>query len=118
LGADRDGRVLAAAEANARRAGVEIALRRCDVADLEPPPGLGLVIANPPWGERLSPDARTTLRTWESFGRTLKERFAGWRAGFLAPDAHLAQRAHPGVRRMLGFNNGGIRVGLWVVEAV
>ena len=118
LGADRDGRVLAAAEANARRAGVEIALRRCDVADLEPPPGLGLVIANPPWGERLSPDARTALRTWESFGRTLKERFAGWRAGFLAPDAHLAQRAHPGVRRMLGFNNGGIRVGLWVVEAV
>ena len=118
LGADRDARVLAAAEGNARRAGVQINLRRCDVADLEAPPGIGLVIANPPWGERLAPDARTTLRTWESFGRTLRERFAGWRAGFLAPDAQLAQRAHPGVRRMLGFNNGGIRVGLWVVEVV
>ena len=118
LGADRDARVLAAAEANARRAGVDVRFRRCDVAELEPPPGMGLVVANPPWGERLAPDARTTLRTWESFGHTLRERFTGWRAGFLAPDAHLAQRAHPGVRRMLGFNNGGIRVGLWVVEVV
>lgn len=118
LGADRDARVLAAAEANARRAGVEIQLRRVDVADLEAPAPLGLVVANPPWGERLAPDARTAHRTWEAFGHTLQQRFVGWRAAFLAPDASLAQRAHPRARRILGFTNGGIKVGLWGVDEV
>jgi putative N6-adenine-specific DNA methylase len=117
LGFDRDARVLGAASANARRAGVDVALRRGEVADLEAPSPLGLLFTNPPWGERLAPDPRAVARTWDSFGRTIRERFAGWRVAFVCPDADLARRAHPRARRRLTFPNGGLKVALWEVEA-
>lgn len=112
LGADRDARVLGAAEGNARRAGVEVGWRRTDVADLEPPAVVGLVVANPPYGERL----RGAEATWDAFGRTMRTRFTGWRAVFLAPHPGLAQRVSRDARRMLQFSNGGLKVGLWSVD--
>lgn len=115
LGADRDARVLGAAEANVRRAGVEVALRRADVAELEPPPGLGLVLTNPPYGRRLG---EGDGRVWSDFGRTLRDRFTGWRVLFLAPEPEMASRVHRGARRLLHFSNGGVRVGAYVVEVV
>ncbi len=116
LGSDRDARVLAAATANAKRAGVDLNFRRLDVSELVAPAELGLVFTNPPWGERLSPDARTVARTWDDFGGVLRANFGGWRAGFVCPDPGLARRAHPRARRILKFPNGGIDVGLWAVE--
>ena len=116
FGSDRDARVLAAASANAKRAGVDITFRRLDVSELVAPAELGLVFTNPPWGERLSPDARTVARTWDDFGGVLRAHFGGWRAGFVCPDPGLARRAHPRARRVLKFPNGGIDVGLWAID--
>ena len=116
VGSDRDARVLAAASANAKRAGVDLTFRRLDVAELVAPAELGLVFTNPPWGERLSPDARTVARTWDDFGGVLRANFGGWRAGFVCPDPGLARRAHPRARRILKFPNGGIDVGLWAID--
>jgi putative N6-adenine-specific DNA methylase len=113
-GSDRDARALGAAEANARRAGVEIHLRRCDVADIEPPAPTGIVVSNPPYGLRLSPEGVGSV--WRAFGNAWRARFAGWRAYVLSPDPHLVQLVHRGARRMLHFNNGGVRVGLYVIE--
>ncbi|MEN9785040.1 MAG: hypothetical protein RLZZ299_304 [Pseudomonadota bacterium] len=118
VGYDRDARVLAAAEANARRAGVELTFRRVDIADAEPPAPVGLVLTNPPWGGRLAPEARTAAQTWEAFGRTLRARFAGWRVGFVCPDPQLARRAHPKARCLLRYANSGIDAGLWSVDAL
>ena len=82
LGGDRDATVLAAARRNADRARVGDRIRfvASDVADLRPPGGRGLIVANPPWGERLA-DGR---RGFEALGRALP-RFAGWRIAVLAP---------------------------------
>ena len=102
VGSDRDGRVLGAAESNGRRAGVEVTWRRVDVADVEPPPGVGLVVTNPPYGRRLG---ESEGRTWVDFGRTLRERFVGWRVLFLAPEPELAARVHRGARRIAHFSN-------------
>ncbi len=112
-GSDKDTRALGVAHENARRARVEIALRQQDVADLEPPAPTGLVVANPPYGERLG---QSVGGVYVAFGRSLRERFQGWRALFLAPDPELARKVHVGAERITSFSNGGIRVGVWVVE--
>ncbi|MFZ5477885.1 MAG: THUMP domain-containing class I SAM-dependent RNA methyltransferase [Myxococcota bacterium] len=107
---DRDARVLGAAEANTRRAGVEVTLRRCDVADAEPPAATGIVVTNPPYGLRLGEG-----NVWRAFGEVWRARFAGWRAYFLAPEPAQAMQVHRSARRLLHFSNGGVRVGLYVV---
>lgn len=94
VGCDVDLQVLATARDNARRAGVSdrITWQRTDIAHLEPQtiadiarergrePGPGLLIANPPYGERL--DDPDLIATYESVAAACR-RFRGWRAGFL-----------------------------------
>ena len=117
LGADHDRRSLEACAANAQRAGVSdlITWAGTDVADLTPPPGAGpgLLVANPPYGHRLGQRVRGV---YVRFGQTMQERFSGWRAAFLSPNDRLARAAHPDARRLTTFRNGGISVGLFVIE--
>lgn len=94
IGCDVDLEVLAAARDNARAAGVERAItwQRGDVARLSPetiagiarergkPIETGLIISNPPYGERL--DAYDLGEIYEALA-TACRRFRGWRAGFL-----------------------------------
>ncbi len=114
FGSDRDARVLAVAEANAKRAGVAVVFQRIDVADLGPPGPVGLVIANPPYGKRLGEGSEG--RAYAAFGETLRGRFEGWRALFLAPDNALARSVDRSAERLLTFSNGGVRVGMYAVE--
>jgi putative N6-adenine-specific DNA methylase len=53
-GADIDPKALIAAEANARAAGVTIALQKRNVADLAPEWPAGVIVTNPPYGERVA----------------------------------------------------------------
>lgn len=110
FGADRDPRVLSAAAENAARAGVELRWLRADIAEIDAPAATGLVLANPPWGQRLGQDV---TGVYHAFGRTLRERFSGWRAVFLCPDPQLARRVDPGVQALATFPSGGIRATLW-----
>lgn len=82
LGNDRSAEALRAARASLERAGLagRFRLRQGDAADLEPPPGPGLVVVNPPHGERL----REEPEQWRALGDLFKRRFAGWRAAVLA----------------------------------
>ena len=91
IGCDLDLEALAAARDNARAARVadRITLQRADVANLTPAiiaeivrerghePRTGLIVANPPYGERLEPGD-----VYEAIGVACR-RFTGWRAGFL-----------------------------------
>jgi putative N6-adenine-specific DNA methylase len=114
LGYDRDGRVLKAAVANAKRAGVTVQFEQREVADLGPPGPRGLVIANPPYGKRLGEGSEG--RAYAEFGETLRGRFEGWRVLFLSPDAGLAAKVHRDAERLLFFSNGGVRVGMYALE--
>jgi 23S rRNA G2445 N2-methylase RlmL len=95
VGSDVDLEVLAAARANARAAGVaeHITWQRGDVARLSPAaiadiarergrpvPETGLLVSNPPYGERL--DAYDLGPIYEALAAACS-RFRGWRAGFL-----------------------------------
>lgn len=113
FGSDRESRALAMATENARRARVQVRWSQLDVSAIEPPAPTGLVATNPPYGERLG---QSVQGVYAAFGRSLRERFAGWRVIFLAPDAELARRVDRGVERLTTFSNGGLKVGLWVLD--
>lgn len=112
LGADKESQALAMAASNAERAAVRPAWRLCNVAELEAPAPTGLIVTNPPYGQRLGQHVEGVYR---ALGQQLAGPFRGWRALFLCPHASLAQRVHSGAERLTSFSNGGLRVGVWAV---
>jgi len=111
FGSDVDVAVLNTACANAKRAGVlaRIAFEQVALADRVAPPSpdgepRGLVVTNPPYGERLGADA-DLAPLYATLGDVLKRRFPGWRAHVLVGDRDLEKRV--GLRprsRTLVFN--------------
>ena len=86
-GSDHDAGAIASAQRNADRAevGAALTLASRDITDARPPGGSpGVVIANPPYGRRLS-DPRSAVRTYRELGRVLRAHFRGWRAAIVIP---------------------------------
>jgi 23S rRNA (guanine2445-N2)-methyltransferase / 23S rRNA (guanine2069-N7)-methyltransferase len=108
FGSDSDPHMVQTTKRNAQNAGVAgfFHLDRRDAVHVEPPPEtpLGLVITNPPYGERLG-DRAELPALYRDLGQALKDRFAGWRAAVLAGDEELgrALRLSPDKRYVL-FN--------------
>jgi len=80
------GNDLSAEALDAARANLELAnlldravLTRGDAAAFQPPGGPGLLVVNPPHGERLDMDAGR----WRALGDLLKQRYKGWKAAVL-----------------------------------
>ncbi len=87
VGSDHDARAIESAQRNAARAevGTALTLASRDLTDARPPGTTpGLVIANPPYGRRLS-DPRSAVRTYRELGRLLRAHFRGWRAAIVIP---------------------------------
>jgi 23S rRNA (guanine2445-N2)-methyltransferase / 23S rRNA (guanine2069-N7)-methyltransferase len=124
-GADRDARVIEIARGNADRAGFaeQLQFDVADITDEGRPPGLrdcqgGLLVCNPPYGERLGAASEAALvKLYTRLGDLAREEFADWRVAILAPDAPLA--AHLGLRgaRRYRFRNGPIECSLLVRDA-
>jgi putative N6-adenine-specific DNA methylase len=112
-GFDKEPTAMDQSNENARRASVSIDFRLFDVAHLEAPAPLGLIVTNPPYGQRLGVDVGGV---YAALGRALTGPLAGWRAVFLSPHASLARKVHPDAVRLTTFKNGGISVGVWAVE--
>ncbi|MFA0811964.1 bifunctional 23S rRNA (guanine(2069)-N(7))-methyltransferase RlmK/23S rRNA (guanine(2445)-N(2))-methyltransferase RlmL [Microbulbifer epialgicus] len=93
-GYDADARVLFAAEANIARAGLERFVRvSCrPVAAFKVPSHRevkpGLVLTNPPYGERLG-EQEALRETYAEMGRQLKAEFSGWQVGIFTGNPEL-----------------------------
>lgn len=114
--ADRDGRSVQRVRKNAARARVEqrITVREAPLEDLQPPAPSGLVVINPPWGDRLgTPDHAEQLhRRWRT---VLAERWSGYRVAVVVPDAPWAHAAWSGSYRTAArFRSGGTPVCAWL----
>ncbi|MDA3913863.1 bifunctional 23S rRNA (guanine(2069)-N(7))-methyltransferase RlmK/23S rRNA (guanine(2445)-N(2))-methyltransferase RlmL, partial [Oleiagrimonas sp.] len=90
-GSDHDDRVLKLAARNAQDAGVAgfVQLEHHDVAYLPAARGeRGLVVCNPPYGERLG-DRERLPELYRTLGKVLRERYPGWHAAVLCGDTEL-----------------------------
>jgi 23S rRNA G2445 N2-methylase RlmL len=111
IGCDHDLGALALARDNGRAAGVadDVTWQRADVRSLRPelvagiarergasPDATGLLLANPPYGERLDP--QDLFELYAAMAQTCR-RFRGWRAGFLVGNPLFEQAFLPTVGR-------------------
>ena len=115
-GSDRDQGAVGMAQKNAERAGVAqwCSFERKPISDLTPPPGApGLVIVNPPWGARIG-ERKLLFALYGAMGKTLGERFRGWRIGVISPDAGLVKATGLGMQPVgAPVDMGGVKVTLY-----
>jgi 23S rRNA G2445 N2-methylase RlmL len=108
---DADEAILAQARANAEAAGVDDVIRfEClDVRDLRQPEAVkgGLIVCNPPYGDRIKGDAHALYRDLGALFRTYSP---AWRMAVIVPDKSCERAMDIPVRRRLKVKHGG----LWV----
>jgi putative N6-adenine-specific DNA methylase len=112
VGSDRDPGAIEAAIANAERAGVSADVRfvKRVLSAAEPVgEGPGLLVANPPYGVRLSEGA-DVRNLYAQLGKVAHFSFPGWRVGVLSPDRSLDSQTRLPLRQTFETTNGGIRV--------
>jgi len=106
FGFDASEESLSLCRESARNARVELTLARCGIEQAAAPEGFapGLVVTNPPYGERLG-DTRELFMLYEALGDALKRRFAGYHAFVLTGEPSLGKRLglRPAKRHVL-FN--------------
>ncbi|MEZ4255768.1 MAG: bifunctional 23S rRNA (guanine(2069)-N(7))-methyltransferase RlmK/23S rRNA (guanine(2445)-N(2))-methyltransferase RlmL [Polyangiales bacterium] len=93
-GSDRSANAVRRAKEAVETAGVGhvVRLETLDFSESHPPDGLrGLIVTNPPYGERLGDEAELGP-LYERLGDSLKRHFAGWDAWVLTSSARLAKR--------------------------
>jgi 23S rRNA (guanine2445-N2)-methyltransferase / 23S rRNA (guanine2069-N7)-methyltransferase len=120
FGSDNDPRVLAEAKRNAQEAGVAgfVQLARHDVAHLENPAGgAGLVVCNPPYGERIG-EASTLVALYRSLGSRLRIAFVGWHAAIIVADEELGRAIGLPARKRYVLFNGAIECRLLVFDEI
>ena len=122
FGSDSDPRMIAIATHNLQSAGVAgfVMLDKRSVEHLEPPQGFtsGLVITNPPYGERMG-DLAALPALYKSLGERLRKGFAGWRAAVLTSEPELEHALSLRADKHYALFNGAIecRLGLFDIRA-
>jgi putative N6-adenine-specific DNA methylase len=113
IAVDHDAGAVAAAKANAQRAGVDIELHCAALSKLESPGGRGMLICNPPYGKRLS--ASKDLRDlYATLGKVVRARFGSWRVALLVADRRVAEHSGLAFQEAFRSENGGIPIRLLI----
>jgi putative N6-adenine-specific DNA methylase len=114
MGSDRDAGAIAAAEANAVRAGVspDVSFRRCALSGMELPPDVtGWIVTNPPYGVRVG--QQLLLRNlYAQLGNVTRRRCPGWHLALLGADRALEGQIGIPLRPVWASRNGGLAVRL------
>lgn len=108
-GSDRDPDILNQAQINAQQCGVadQVTFSQTELSQLEAPSDSGVIICNPPYGERLG-EARELGDFYKLLGDVFKQRFKGWTAFVLTGNKELAKRVGLKAARRIPVYNGAI----------
>ncbi|MGF1459297.1 MAG: class I SAM-dependent RNA methyltransferase [Leptolyngbyaceae cyanobacterium] len=92
VGCDRDAQVVIQARSNAKNCQIadQITLQVQELAEVEAPASSGVVLCNPPYGERLG-RGEDLSSFYKLLGDVLKQRFKGWTAFVLSGNKSLAK---------------------------
>jgi putative N6-adenine-specific DNA methylase len=120
VGGDNHPGALNLARQNARAAGVGhvLAFLRRDIRDARPPEGAGpgVLICNPPYGERIG-DEKELVPLYSAIGQTVRDHFPGWRLFVFTSNQKLARKVGLPVRAKTPFFNGKLECRLWECAA-
>jgi putative N6-adenine-specific DNA methylase len=107
-GGDRDAGAVRATLGNARRAQVEgwIAVHARPFEAWTAPAPRGLLLSNPPWGQRIG-EGRAP---WPAWAELLAARWSGWRVAWVVPESLGAHQLGWSGETVLRFESGGVRV--------
>ncbi|MBK1644887.1 23S rRNA (guanine(2445)-N(2))/(guanine(2069)-N(7))-methyltransferase [Thiocapsa imhoffii] len=110
-GYDQDPRAIRIALDDLARAGLagRAHFERRELTDCDPgrAEDRGLVVTNPPYGERLGRDSDLP-RLYARLGSVLQERFTGWQAALFTASPELARHTHLRAHRIHQLYNGPI----------
>lgn len=113
-GSDKLGSTLTLARENLAAAGLEntALLKQMDILDGGPPAQSGIMVLNPPYGERLGEDAELAA-FYPKLGDALKQRYAGWTAYILTADLRLAKMIGLKASKRTPLYNGALECRLF-----
>jgi 23S rRNA (guanine2445-N2)-methyltransferase / 23S rRNA (guanine2069-N7)-methyltransferase len=111
-GADHDPRIVDYARENATRAGLSksILFAKCELRDIKENPfgnKSGLLVTNPPYGERMG-EAAALTETYADLGSLIRNYFQGWSAGVFTGNPSLGKVMGLRATRTHGLPNGSI----------
>lgn len=108
-GSDKDPDILSQARTNAQRCGIEdkLTFTQTELSQLEAPADSGVLICNPPYGERLG-DERELGELYKMLGDVFKQRFKGWTAFVLTGNKELSKRVGLKTSRRIPVYNGSL----------
>ncbi|MDT0500268.1 MULTISPECIES: bifunctional 23S rRNA (guanine(2069)-N(7))-methyltransferase RlmK/23S rRNA (guanine(2445)-N(2))-methyltransferase RlmL [unclassified Halomonas] len=117
-GFDQSPAALAAAKANAMRAGIPalIELRGAGLGELASPQGLaeaspGLLITNPPYGERLG-ELPELVTLYARLGERVRDAFPGWQLAVFTANPDLGHRIGLRAHKQYALRNGPLEAKL------
>ena len=118
-GSDNDAEALKVARRNLAAAGVErwVKLEQADVLERAAPAEAGVMVANPPYGERIG-NAADLERFYPQLGNSLKKKFAGWSCFFFTADQRMAKLIRLQPSRRTPLWNGAIECRLYEFRIV
>lgn len=119
IGADRHRKSLQMAQANIEAAGLAEHIQLQE-QDIKSPTQLelkdkGLVVTNPPYGERLG-NAETITEVYKSLGRYLKDGFDGWQAAMITTEADYAKAMGIRSHKRYKLKNGALDCQLYLFD--
>ena len=120
VGYDADHKAIRAAWANIEQAGLreQIHVERREVAVLAAPSGEfapGLLVVNPPYGERLG-EVEALQEVYGTLGDRLKEQFVGWKAAIFTGNVELGKKLGLRAKKMHTLYNGALECKLLHIE--
>lgn len=128
FGSDISGDMIAMTRNNLNKAGIlfEVPLKQIEAQEVKPPTeSHGILLTNPPYGERIGVRGDSTIQTDElaksffsAFGTTLKQRFAGWSVFLFTADLSLPKLLRLKESRKTPFFNGALECRLFRFDMV
>ncbi|KAB2639408.1 MAG: class I SAM-dependent RNA methyltransferase [Verrucomicrobia bacterium] len=118
-GSDISRDAVARAQQNLAHAGIDdlVELRQADLLTREAPAANGLLIANPPYGERLS-DQDEMAAFYPKLGDAFKKRFTGWDCWLISADTKLPKLIGLAPKRKTPLFNGPLECRLYYFPIV
>lgn len=128
FGSDISGDMIVMTRNNLNKAGIlfEVPLKQIEAQEVKPPSEApGIILTNPPYGERIGVRGDSTVETDElaiaffgAFGTTLKQRFAGWQVFLFSADLGLPKLLRLKEARKTPFFNGALECRLFRFDMV